>query len=110
MALVEPPAQLGAAQWLVRSLSGWQCQTSQWTGGAALERIVYLFDKTRALSYRVRMFVRAAAAVAELSPKALTALIAVPTLEQLAGVGTVIGRVIEEGDRQGSLLRPSFPS
>ena len=63
---------------------------------AALERIVYLLDRSRARSYRVRAFLRAAAAVAELCPGELAARITAGTLEELPGVGPVTRRVIEE--------------
>jgi putative hydrolase len=62
----------------------------------ALERIVYLLDRSRAPSYRVRAFLRAAAAVAELPPGELPARIAAGTLEELPGIGPVTRRVIEE--------------
>jgi putative hydrolase len=63
---------------------------------AALARIVYLLDRSRAPSYRVRAFLRAAAAVAELPPGELSARIEAGTLEELPGIGPVTRRLIEE--------------
>jgi putative hydrolase len=63
---------------------------------AALERIVYLLDRSRAPSYRVRAFLRAAAALAELAPDELASRITDGTLEELPGIGPVTRRVIEE--------------
>ena len=63
---------------------------------AALERIVYLLDRSRAPSYRVRAFLGAKAAVAALAPDELTDRIADGTLEELPGIGPVTRRVIEE--------------
>ncbi len=63
---------------------------------SALERIVYLLDRSRAPSYRVRAFLRATEVLAELSPAALATRIEKGTLEDLPGIGPVIRRVIEE--------------
>ena len=63
---------------------------------AALERIVYLLDRSRAPSYRVRAFLGAKAALAELTPDELATRIAAGTLEELPGIGPVTRRVIEE--------------
>lgn len=63
---------------------------------SALERIVYLLDRSRAPSYRVRAFLRAAETLRDLSPDALATRIEKGTLEDLPGIGPVIRRVIEE--------------
>jgi putative hydrolase len=66
---------------------------------AALDRIVYLLDRSRGPSYRVRAFLGAKAALATLAPDELAARIADGTLEELPGIGPVSRRVIEEAAR-----------
>jgi putative hydrolase len=62
----------------------------------ALNRIVYLLDRRRTESVKVRAFVRARDVIAAIDPDELKRLAATGGLEDLPGVGKTTGRVIAE--------------
>jgi putative hydrolase len=62
----------------------------------ALERIVYLLDRSLAPSPKVRAFQRAAELVAEMEPRELAELHASGRLQELPGIGDSTGKVIAE--------------
>lgn len=63
---------------------------------AALERIVYLLDRSLADTYKVRAFQRAAAVMGALPPGELEERAAAGTLTELEGIGDATGRVVLE--------------
>jgi putative hydrolase len=66
------------------------------TPDEALERVVYLLDRTLADAPRIRAFQRAAAVVREVGPERLSELDREGRLEELPGIGHSTGRVIHE--------------
>jgi len=75
---------------------------------AALERIVYLLDRSLAPTPKVRAFQRAAAVVADTPADELAALAAAGRLQSLRGIGASTGSVIAEalaGEEPGYLAR-----
>ncbi|HUI03838.1 MAG TPA: PHP domain-containing protein [Acidimicrobiales bacterium] len=71
----------------------------------ALRRIAYLLEATRAESYKVRAFRRAAATVDEMDPDVLARRAASKRLTDLPGVGDTTARVIAEAVAGGT---PSY--
>ena len=71
----------------------------------ALRRIAYLLEATRAESYKVRAFRRAAATVDEMDPDVLARRAASKRLTDLPGVGDTTARVITEAVAGGT---PSY--
>lgn len=64
--------------------------------GAALRRIAFLLEASRAETYKVRAFRRAAASVSETPPSRLETLAAAGRLTDLPGVGATTAKVIAE--------------
>jgi putative hydrolase len=63
---------------------------------AALRRIAFLLERTRAQTYRVKAFRSAAATVLTLDPEELRARDAAGTLRELSGIGSATESVISE--------------
>jgi putative hydrolase len=71
----------------------------------ALERIVYLLDRSLAPSPKVRAFLKAAEVVRELPPGEVEARVAAGTIQELEGIGPSTGRVIVEAE---SGIEPAY--
>lgn len=67
----------------------------------ALDRVVYLLDRTLAATPKVRAFLRAAEVARDQGEERLAELAAAGQLQELDGIGPSTGRVIEEALRGG---------
>jgi putative hydrolase len=69
---------------------------------AVLDRVIYLLDRSRAPSYRVRVYARAARTLAALPAGELAGRVEAGTLEELPGIGPVIAGLLTEAAGGGT--------